>query len=120
MPDAHTTPQAFEQKVGRREAQLRLAEVVSFLQQLSGAPPAEHAALLGGVLQRATAAEVRWLLKLVQKDLKLAAGPRVVLSGLHPQAYAGKRTCACACVCAPLMLTGGCRCCRLQTRTNAR
>ena len=45
-------------------------------------------AVLKRIVQHCTAFELYWLIKLVQKDLRLGAGAKIVLGAVHPDAYA--------------------------------
>jgi hypothetical protein len=67
--------------------------VHAFLRQLSQTGlHKDQEALFAALLPRCSAREVKWLVRIIQKDLKLFLGPKVALAALHPQAYAGAHT----------------------------
>ena len=81
-----------EQVLARRcpaHGSMSVADVNAALDRLhAAADRGEREGVLRGVLRRATAAEHRWLARLVLQDLRVRASVRTVLALLHPRAFA--------------------------------
>jgi len=67
---------------------LTLSEIDHLLEQLSlsGKEDDHHKAFLG-VMDRLTPTDLKWLLRIILKDLQTGAGQKQILTGLHPSAY---------------------------------
>eukprot|EP00960_Hanusia_phi_P072769 767874-Hanusia_phi.AAC.2 len=78
------------------EGRITLADVVEFLEQLSvetqihgrqaQKDSKKQAGLLAGLLMQASATEIRWIARVILRELKAGLSERLVLNALHPDA----------------------------------
>ncbi|KAL7641288.1 UNVERIFIED_CONTAM: hypothetical protein RMT77_008426 [Armadillidium vulgare] len=76
-----------------KKSVLTLQEVDSFLEELEGQTTEEaQASILKRAAQKSTGNDLKMIVRLIKGDLRINAGAKHILEGLHPDAYEAFRT----------------------------
>lgn len=72
----------------KEPSSLDVSQVEEFLETLSSKTKEEEQLdCISTFLARATLEDARWIIKLIDKDLRINIGPKYVLDALHPKLY---------------------------------
>ena len=83
------TAEAFFARPPAYAVPLMLSDVDCVLSELDAVAKAdEQVGVLRSFAERCSAADMMWLVRLVKKDLRIGAGDKTVMDGIHPEAHA--------------------------------
>lgn len=69
---------------------LTLKQVDTFLNQLSKVTKEnDQLSVLRRIVKKSTPDDLMYIVREIKADLRINAGPKIVLDGLHPKAYEG-------------------------------